>query len=402
MGAYTDRLEDRAYDISPEDDNYTEELMEVAKLFCSFDEALSRFISSHGYTGSMADTDSKVIFIKEKFAQASVPVPRNLRKFFTEHKGIGDVTAFQFCFAFQLDLDESQDFLRKICLKRGFDCHNIKEAVYYFAIRNQLSYLQAQRILGRAPKDREGDIDFRKDILYTSSIIEEINRFKTEEELIRFFEEHIEQFGYNNATATKYVHKIWEEIAGADGLAYQEACLLTSSIKKDQREEICTIAAEDHVSDSTWRVYVQILGLDQGQAADLSEERSLRAVLAENTILHRLAEECFPNRQGIAAVLNGKHVSNELMRKHLIFLLFYRFWVKLSIRSREPFYRADDRDAERCMSEMNKYLLDAGYPELYVGNPYDWIFAWAMNDEEPLAAFRYYIGELFAVKSESR
>ena len=49
---------------------------------------------------------------------------------------------------------------------------------------------------------------------------------------------------------------------------------------------------------------------------------------------------------------------------------------------------------------MNRYLLDAGYPELYPGNPYDWIFLWALRDDYPLEAFRSYIGELFAVKSE--
>ena len=50
---------------------------------------------------------------------------------------------------------------------------------------------------------------------------------------------------------------------------------------------------------------------------------------------------------------------------------------------------------------INARLLDAGYLKLYAGNPYDWIFMWALNDENPLIAFRYYMGEVFAVKEEN-
>ena len=32
--------------------------------------------------------------------------------------------------------------------------------------------------------------------------------------------------------------------------------------------------------------------------------------------------------------------------------------------------------------------MDAGYPALYVGNPYDWLFLYAAHDEEPLKVFR--------------
>ena len=64
------------------------------------------------------------------------------------------------------------------------------------------------------------------------------------------------------------------------------------------------------------------------------------------------------------------------------------------------FYSAKVSDAERCLDTINARLLDAGYPELYAGNPYDWLFKWSLNDEHPLEAFRTYMGEVFAVKEE--
>ena len=416
MKTYTKILEDRAYDISPEDENYMEELMEVVKLFRYFDEALDEFLVNHGYLGDIKDVDEKISFIKTKFKQASVPMPRNLKKCFTHHKGIDKDTPFQFCFAFNLGLAESEAFLRKVCLKRGFDCHDIKEAIYYYAVRNRLSYEEAQSIIDQAPKHVKGSIDFHKDVLYTSSIIQEINRFQNAEELLGLFQAHLSQFGYNNATATKYVCRIWEEIAGEEGLAYQEACLLSAVnggdiqakrtfedvlLNKERKDEKCTVLDEKgNVNDSTWNVYVQILGLDHYQAYSLPKDRSLKSVLKDNAVLHHSAEESFPDRQGIDAVLNGKHVSNERIRKIMILLLFYRYWAKLSVKNKNAYYSASNADVERCIGEINKYLLDTGYPELYLGNPYDWIFFWALLSEEPLSAFRYYIGELFAVKSE--
>lgn len=51
---------------------------------------------------------------------------------------------------------------------------------------------------------------------------------------------------------------------------------------------------------------------------------------------------------------------------------------------------------------INARLLDAGYPELYIGNPYDWLFMWALKDyDNPLFAFRYYMGEVFAEAAEN-
>lgn len=416
MGAYTKKLESKIYDISPEDENYTQELIEVADLFRDFGEALDEFISENGYVGSLADLEGKTAFIKERFQKASIPAPRNLKKYFTASKEIGRETAFQFCLAFGLNLAQSEAFLRKICLKRGFDCHDMSEAVYYYSIKNRLGYPDVRRMMDKLPKEiAKHRIDFGNDILYTSTIMEEINRVKSPEELLCFFEDHKNQFGYNHATAASFIRKLWEEIAGDGGLAHQEAGMMPKTIvgSKDSltdweqkerlwRDEPFTIIDKNgEASGSVWNVYLQIFGLGNDQAESLSRDRSLRSILKENAALHHLAQESFPDRQGLEAILNGKRVSNERVRKTLILLLFYRFWVKLSIKNKENYYRAKACDAGRCMDEINKFLLSAGFGELYFGNPYDWMFAWALRNEEPLAAFRYLIGELAAVKSET-
>lgn len=100
MGTYTDFLEARAYDILPDDDHYIEKLMEVVNTFRPFDEALDIFIADQGYTGALSDIEEKVSFLTSKFNQSGIKTPRNIRKWFTEHKRIERKTAYQICFAF--------------------------------------------------------------------------------------------------------------------------------------------------------------------------------------------------------------------------------------------------------------------------------------------------------------
>ncbi|MCD8027976.1 MAG: hypothetical protein LUF02_04810 [Erysipelotrichaceae bacterium] len=58
-------------------------------------------------------------------------------------------------------------------------------------------------------------------------------------------------------------------------------------------------------------------------------------------------------------------------------------------------YGARGGDADRCMDEMNRYLLESGFSTLYVGNPFDWIFMYALQDDYPLEAFRDFMSRVY-------
>ena len=77
-------------------------------MFQNFDEALDTFLVRHGYTGDRQDIDGKMAFIKSRFEQKQIPLPRNIRKWYTEHKRIKKETAIRICFAFGLTVEESE------------------------------------------------------------------------------------------------------------------------------------------------------------------------------------------------------------------------------------------------------------------------------------------------------
>lgn len=428
MRQYTEFCNREAKTLSLDDDRFEERLLEIASHFRGFDEALTDFIEVHGYTGDLTDVPAKAQFLREKFKAANVKPPRDFKEWFVPNKKFSRKTAFQICFAFGLGVDETNDFFRCVQFERSFDCHTISEAVYYFCMRNGLSYTEAQEIIDRIPVPKKVKTIPNHEVLYTGTIIEYINGIDDKEKLIQYIIDNINDFQYNNATAIKYIQELWSEISKTDGLAAQEGTIIdrtynrfedrhrkgvtdtrsTEVIVAEIRQQEQEIKPYDYVvagtDASTWIIFAQIIGLANYQENEYATKynRSLTSVLSENKLMPLKADYCFPSRQNIDKLIRGDLVGDdEIIRKMLIFLIFYTYWAKLITSKNDAFYSAKFSDSERCLDTINAYLLDAGYPDLYEGNPYDWLFKWALNDENPLIAFRHYMGEVFAVKEEN-
>lgn len=403
MGEYTNFFEDMTYDIFEKED-YVEELKKAAKLFRTFDKALDSFIVNHGYDGDLLNVDEKVSFITCKLKAAGVPVPRNIKKWYTEHKKIGRKTAFQLCFAFGLQVDEVNDFLRRICLTRGLDCHDVKEVVYFFALKNGLSYEDTKEVISKVTIVKPDRV-VKDDIVYTEFIAEEIDDIETAEELILYLNENTDKFGYNNVTAYEIIRSIWNDISQENGIALREKKLLYVAFDKDTNDEQLEEDTDKRrkerkrMDDSIWEIYLQILGLSGNYTDKIYKNRSIKYILKDNELLYPLAEDSFPDRGGLNKILNGRHASYESVRKLLILLVFYKFWANKSLCSNH--YAAGYGDADRCISTINDNLVDAGYPILYPGNPYDFIIFFSVNADNPLMTFRDFMREMFLNKMDS-
>lgn len=405
MDQYTEILTRMSDVLSPDDDQYEEKLLAIAATFRSFGQAITSFLFENGFSGDTNNIDEKANYLKDKFKAADIPPPRDIRKWFSEDKGINPDTAYQICFAFNLSIDETRDFFRRVYFERAFDCPSITEAVYYYCMRNGLSYSDALDIIAQMPKPKATVIKADKEILYTGTIIEFINGAKNSDELIAYVTDHIEQFGYNNATATQHIQELWAPLACKGGLAYKEGLLLDKAFNFEFDEDLgrddeYTIVTED--ADSVWRIFAQIVGLDRRQTSQLGTNRTLEPLLENNALLPALAENSFPDRNGIEMIIKGKHVSHERIRKILILLEFYTYWANATVSHKNALWEATEIDAERCIDKINRYLIEAGYPELYPGNPYDWIFMWEVKDAWPLVTFRDHMRTLYAHKSSEQ
>ncbi len=378
-------------DISFEDEDFIEELLEIVQLFRPFSEGMDEFIHEHGYAGELSDTDAKVSFIRAAFEKANMISPREIREWFSGQPVKRD-TVFQLCFAFGLDGGETDEFFRRIYTKeRSFDCHQLQEAIYYFCLNNGFTWADALDIQSQLPLvgHHAGG-----EAVYTNSIIEELNGLTTKEELITYLTENIEKFSDSNVTAYDTIRRLWAQAAGPDGLLIREHERLPSILDDVAIGEKSRLRA-GNTGVKSWDAYLAIFQLDKDDVKQLKAERSIRPILKK---LHADVRDSFPDRQGIEKILRGEHVSYERVRKWLVLLTFYTFWAQKAVK--EGNYDAAPEDANRCLTSMNQFLCDAGYPELYVGNPYDWIFFFASKSDEPLYVFRFIWNELLTTTLE--
>ena len=389
MPTYTTVLQKPLETISWEDDNFVEELLEVVQLFRPFSVAITEFIIEHGYAGNNEDIETKVAFIRAAFSKANMDAPREVREWFTLQQPVKRDTAFQICFAFGLDGIETDEFFRRVYAReRSFNCHQVQEAIYYFCLNNGLTWADAMDIQSRVPlagKEKVGG-----EVVHTGSIIAELGDLETKDEMITWLNENIDKFTASNVTAYETIRRLWEMTAGPNGLLMQEheSSSLTSILDDPTTGRTMRLnSGADGVR--LYDAYLAILQLDKKDVKRLETDRSIKPILEK---LHDSAQDSFPDRQGIDLILRGEHVSYERVRKWLVLLTFYTWWARKAIDKDD--YTADPGDADRCITTMNQYLIESGYPELYVGNPYDWIFFYATKREEPLFVFRYIWNEL--------
>ena len=59
------------------------------------------------------------------------------------------------------------------------------------------------------------------DVVYTGSIIAELNELETKEDLIAYLTENIDKFSDSNVTAYETIRRLWTFAAGNGGLLMQ-------------------------------------------------------------------------------------------------------------------------------------------------------------------------------------
>lgn len=367
---YTKMLDNSYGDLCSDSDTFEADLLKIIEQFKQFSERMDTFLQENGYTGDITDANLKVDFIKEQYRKEGIKPPREIKLWFDNNQPITRETAYQLCFAFKLDLEKTSTFFRKVmCRERCFDCHESYEAVYYWCIRNKMTWQTAQDILLKIPeKVRMGKL-VEDDILYTGTILHELDQITTIDDLVLYINENQSRLIYNNASATKAIQRLWMGITKEGGLLERELQYYTRI--KTKR--------------STWDCYLAMMGIEKNIANELpkGKDRTLVDVIKR---LPKAIADSFPGRESIEKILRSEHVDYEIIRKWLILLSFYEYWCHRFLSKGN--YCSEPNDFERCRAHIDQQLAEAGYMTLYPGNPYDWLFLYSSDEGEPLRSFR--------------
>ena len=395
MAKYTDKMINRCIEIIPYDDNYLEELRRQTELFRNFGEALDTFLVENGYAGGVDDVSGKMDFIKQRYKDRGMKTPRNMSKWFLEDIIITKSTALQLSFAFDLDIEETEDFLKRICLLRGFDFHDMEDIVYYMAIKCRSDYKTLESVLEKLPNVETQRISDSGPVFYTGDIASEVENIPSLEAVATYIARNAEIFACKHVTATKMLKHMWLRISGEEGIAAAERRIYQVELPETGKSN------GFDTSLSVWTIYLQMIGLYGPNVRRASGGRSVRNLLVDSSLIHAFAVYCYPDRDGLEKALNGVRISDERMRKLLILLSFYEYLAGKAVAQGNR--SVSGIDAENCRLRINDILLSSGYQTLYAGNPYDWIFLFALENDDPLTTFRVdFMQEIYFDKINGR
>jgi len=287
---------------------------------------------------------------------------------------------FAVAFALGLDVKQTSQLFHKVYLDKAFNKRNVHEFIYLHCINHRKPYEVAERLIDQVTSmDYSGiptDITECTELLSSTA-----SQDMSESELLDFIYTHRHNFSLNN-TAAKKLRKtlldwLTKGIAGNPGLAQQEYERRRSELsdKKD------SFRSDEKDPKSVDFLLYMIMGIDLAKREN-EQILSIRKKFPRKEIHNQ-----FPDKQ----TLSNKDPSSYVLRKDIILLYFYHYWVSDFLAG----HNVGNYDG--FVEEINSVLLGYGFSPLYAGNPYDWLFlycsACTSDDYTPLDRFRGILGQ---------
>lgn len=301
---------------------------------------------------------------------------------------------FALSFALNLNVDEVIYLFHKVYLDRAFDFRNYKESVYYYCISNGYSLNRARDIIMSIEKNNDKE---SRETKHTESISRKIETVKNDSELIEWICTRWSNFQYNNETAIQIFKTLFEEAKNAvteEYNFYKRSFDIPRYIRKD----------------STAFIYYIILNC----FPDQNTENKFNSVFSNNTNIHKEIKTNFPSintlcetERKVDSVSCDKNYDE--LRKNIILLKFYTYFRKISNNLYKLSLFDDDSEEyhirfneyrEAFLVEINDCLNDCGMCELYVANPYDFLFLTCMESDNPIDTLRGIVAEIIIQDEE--
>ncbi len=335
-----------------------------------FSDGLKQAIIKSGYMGSVDDRKALLKYIRNKFEVQGLDryyIKDTLNNWLdgnpVDDSYLGRERVYNVCMALDMSLEETEVFFKKYYLQRPFNFRRADEIIYYYCIKNAKKYIDVQRILEKTKSYVEiDDPCSTQSTIATEMINKEIDRIHNEEELIEYIRNN--NINGGNHSCQKVTMKLLESINKID-------YFYDINIEEDEKKKKKEITIKD------------LLRIFYG--GELKNNKDV-----ESSILGKIA---FPTEVDFSNIRNDgkektgkngnviKYVSSDVYRRTIILLTFFEYFSSLS-------YKLDtiEMDSfsiyENFIILVNKNLYEAGLPELYYRNKFDWLFAYCAYRNE--------------------
>ncbi len=372
-----------------------------------FSTGLTELIQKYGYQGEPDDIDARTSFLYDKLSAIGVKISKNtIKSWFGERQPYVDRNGctkiyerrpyfsnnsrskmFQICFALSATFSDTKWFFHHVYFDRNFNCHCIEEAVYYYCILNRLPYARAQELITVINSYPEIEKPDNSNTVYTQDIINFMENCSSEEKLLHYFKENKYAFRHWNQTALRQIHAMLDLIQGKPSdRATLDAFIAGKSISEEEKKQ-CGLVIQEYFKCAR-NVRLGKLSFKQIASQDFMLRQMIvtDSGLPKETHIPTLVKRNFPSKHTLGHIIKDGDTStnyNEI-RKCLILLKFYYFWVTLRLKPEKTYGNLFDF----YCAETDALLISCNYEPLYSGNPYDWLFLTASTMEEPLDFLR--------------
>ena len=366
--------------------------------FSSFSDGLVEAAISSGYNGRPDDLSGVCQYVLHAADKKGIPLEkekRNIQNWLNEknppsRNTAGRDTVFRICFALGMDLPDVKSFFRKVYWERPFNFRDISECVYYYCFQHGYSYSHAEEILQKVESQQKGKASEE----LTRKIPDTIDTFLEEEKddkFVQYLAQHYESFQIKEKTAAKRIEALLKDCKKCVDDLFDR---FPETYKLDgiNGHFLPDHGDEDDSQKNSLKGNEKLLNFIYGiPARTFDEHGNYMKKRIENDIARAFplnyARSNLPSSAQLKNILNGSVKLSDSIRKSLILLDFFQFAAnnKLARESSDHSFNDFYDDFE---AEVNLLLNECGFPEIYLRNPYDWLFYYCASRDDPLAALR--------------
>ncbi|MDE6053973.1 MAG: hypothetical protein K2G55_09475 [Lachnospiraceae bacterium] len=395
--------------------------------FRSFDIGLIELLKKKGYTGDINDIKdlSEYLVSRLKNINSQIEKETVISWLNGTHRPKIEPGSrnkiYEICFALNLSLDETSWFFRHVYYDRAFNCHTIEEAVYYYSFLHNVTYAEAQKIIQEV-KNIPSATDSDASANYTQYVKNLIHECQSVAELKEFLTQNKGNFNAWNKSALNALNNYVSALIGSpESKSIIDNLKRTIAQKRNNGKELPSLNLADY---QTFGLLIQELIFDSKNPYECTAESPTEYVfeaidnrnIRKNTfILERIlgtqkicrnnekisipyiVRNNFPSKKTMSDILSKDKIlvskSYDSIRKMIVLLDFYQFWVKVKLTTNNMEFPSDALP-KIYLDEANALLDQCGYEKLDAVNPYDWIFLCSARSKNPLEYFRAMINEL--------
>lgn len=345
-------LTDRAYEelchgtIWDGDEFDSEDLQSVVDLGdrSDFVEGVARRLEQLGVDCAKDDTEVILAEVKRRYKERiGDNCPRTIQEWLrgTLPGVTNRVNNYNLCYALEMNIKETAEFFYKYYLTAPFYYKDKVDAIFFYCLHRQKPYLVIKKML------------------------EEANGFEVAEQ---------------SGTKTLEIgRRIWEIEDDDAFMRYLSAhCYNNEQQYQAAREKIIALM-DKHGKGNYAKLHFEVMGFSYQETKRNHEER--QRILPDEFL------KSLPTDRTFLDIKNGKRETYETLRKALVILYFYDFYMKAQESDKDWDEKTIRNNLLDFYEEMNQQLLDCGLSGLYERHPFDKLILRCAASNDPIVTF---------------